>query len=229
MSFGRNLQFLRSISGGMTQEALAEKTGVSRQTVSKWETDAAYPEVEKIVALCEIFSCTMDRLVREDMCLVSEAYTNLREETVAAFRSVRYAVISPEPEEDAIAHVRRWAEQLHVAEPKVIGWDFPSVSQEQLNVHHMHGYGAALVLPEGVSAEALGVGTVFQREQRYMAVTICAMDAGPFEVIPNAYKLLLSAIQANGLRCCHDKGILECFEYEYIRDGVQCMDVFIAI
>ena len=44
MSFGKNLQHLRRLSGGMTQEALAEKMEVSRQTVSKWELDQALPE-----------------------------------------------------------------------------------------------------------------------------------------------------------------------------------------
>lgn len=229
MSFGQNLQFLRRISGGMTQEALAEKTGVSRQTVSKWETDMVYPEVEKIVALCELFSCTMDQLVREDMNLTRDAYINLREETVEAFRSVRYTVISQEPEEDAIAHVERWAERLHLTEPRILGWDFPGVSQEQVNVHHMRGYGAALVLPEGVSAEELGVDVVSQRAQKYLAVTICAPGEQPFDVIPGAYKLLLSYIQTNGLRCCHDKGILECFEHQYFSGGVEYMDVYIAI
>ena len=39
MSFGQNLQFLRKMRNGMTQEDLAEKMSVSRQTVSKWELD----------------------------------------------------------------------------------------------------------------------------------------------------------------------------------------------
>ena len=44
MSFGQNLQFLRKLRNKMTQEELAEKLGVSRQTVSKWELDAACPD-----------------------------------------------------------------------------------------------------------------------------------------------------------------------------------------
>ncbi len=66
MSFGTNLQFLRK-KNEMTQEALAERMDVSRQTISKWESDGAYPEMEKIIALCDMFSCTMDALLREDL------------------------------------------------------------------------------------------------------------------------------------------------------------------
>mgnify|MGYP001106429417 CR=1 FL=1 len=85
MSFGTNLQFLRKMRRQMTQEELAEKMGVSRQTVSKWELDAGYPEMEKVVELCQLFSCTMDQLVREDMALNNAAYSNIREEIVEPF------------------------------------------------------------------------------------------------------------------------------------------------
>ena len=67
MSFGRNLQHLRRLSGNMTQEALAERLNVSRQTVSKWEMDAAQPEMAKALELCRIFSCTLDNLFREEL------------------------------------------------------------------------------------------------------------------------------------------------------------------
>ncbi len=49
MGFGKNLQYLRQLSAGMTQEALAEKLNVSRQTVSKWEMDAATPEMDTML------------------------------------------------------------------------------------------------------------------------------------------------------------------------------------
>ena len=112
MSFGQNLQFLRKMRNRMTQEELAEKMNVSRQTVSKWELDTAYPEISKLAELCTLFSCTMDELVRHDMTLSSDAYSNLRVEWVEALRYIRYAVISQEPESDAIGHVQAWAQKL---------------------------------------------------------------------------------------------------------------------
>ena len=56
MSFGKNLQYLRQLSKNMTQEALAEKLNVSRQTISKWEMDAANPEMDKALEICRIFT-----------------------------------------------------------------------------------------------------------------------------------------------------------------------------
>ena len=55
MSFGRNLQHLRRLSRELTQEALAQRLGVSRQTISKWEMDAAQPDMEKAIELCRVF------------------------------------------------------------------------------------------------------------------------------------------------------------------------------
>lgn len=77
MSFGQNLQFLRKMRNGMTQEELAEIMGVSRQTVSKWELDATYPEMEKMIELCQYFSCSMDQLVRENINVGNEAYSDM--------------------------------------------------------------------------------------------------------------------------------------------------------
>lgn len=66
MTFGENLQFLRKRLS-MTQEDLAEKMEVSRQSVSKWESNAAYPETETILRLCDLFHCDMDTLLRGDV------------------------------------------------------------------------------------------------------------------------------------------------------------------
>ena len=66
MSFGTNLQFLRD-KAGMTQEGLAESLQVSRQSVSKWESDTSLPEMEKLLVLCELFHTDLDTLLRGDV------------------------------------------------------------------------------------------------------------------------------------------------------------------
>ena len=86
MSFGKNLQYLRQLSAGMTQEALAERLNVSRQTISKWEMDAANPEMDKALELCKVFNCALDKLCRDDMDQHSSAYSNRLGEKVPRFR-----------------------------------------------------------------------------------------------------------------------------------------------
>ena len=63
MSFGKNLQYLRQLSKNMTQETLAEKLNVSRQTVSKWEVGESTPDMEKLVAISALFEISLDELV----------------------------------------------------------------------------------------------------------------------------------------------------------------------
>lgn len=66
MKFGENLYNLRK-SAQMSQEKLAEKMEVTRQSVSKWENGESYPEMEKIMKLCNIFHCKINNLVHENM------------------------------------------------------------------------------------------------------------------------------------------------------------------
>ena len=51
---------------GLSQEQLAEKIGVSRQAISKWESGTSTPELEKLLALSECFHITLDELVKEE-------------------------------------------------------------------------------------------------------------------------------------------------------------------
>ncbi len=64
MRFGENLKKLRTRKK-LSQEELAEKIGVSRQSVSKWETGEAYPEMNNILTLCKIFHCHINDLVND--------------------------------------------------------------------------------------------------------------------------------------------------------------------
>ena len=51
----------------LTQEGLADRLGVSRQAVSRWEVDAAFPETEKLLALSKLFGCSIDYLLNNDI------------------------------------------------------------------------------------------------------------------------------------------------------------------
>lgn len=64
MKFGDNLRNLRK-SKKLSQEELSEKVGVSRQSVSKWESGAAYPEMNNMLILCKIFNCRINDLLSE--------------------------------------------------------------------------------------------------------------------------------------------------------------------
>lgn len=66
MSLGQNLQFLRK-RDNITQEQLAETLEVSRQSVSKWESDTSYPEMDKLIQLSNFFHCSLDDLVQKDV------------------------------------------------------------------------------------------------------------------------------------------------------------------
>ena len=65
MTLGSKIQMLRKRQG-MSQEKLADELGVSRQAVSKWELDAALPDIANVVALSRMFSVTTDYLLKDD-------------------------------------------------------------------------------------------------------------------------------------------------------------------
>lgn len=64
MEIGNKLNQLRKLSG-MTQEQLAEKLNVSRQTISKWESGSTSPDLESIVKVSKLFHVSLDDLLTE--------------------------------------------------------------------------------------------------------------------------------------------------------------------
>lgn len=59
---GAKMQEYRK-KAGLSQEEFADKIGVTRQAVSKWETDKAYPDLDKLVAICDIFQVSIEELI----------------------------------------------------------------------------------------------------------------------------------------------------------------------
>ncbi len=96
MSLGNNISFLRR-QKKMTQEQLADRVNVTRQTVSRWEVDEVVPELDRLVELCGIFACKLDTLVREDLSDQSEIYSEIRIKRMAPFKMAAYVIISSDP------------------------------------------------------------------------------------------------------------------------------------
>ena len=63
MNLSDRIQSLRKIRG-MSQEELADRVGVTRQAVSKWESEQSMPDLDKVIALSEIFEVTTDFLLK---------------------------------------------------------------------------------------------------------------------------------------------------------------------
>lgn len=66
MTIGEKIAKFR-VAGGISQEQLAEKIGVSRQSVSKWEVDQALPQIDKVLQLCDLFGVAADELLRDQI------------------------------------------------------------------------------------------------------------------------------------------------------------------
>lgn len=66
MTLGEKIQKLRK-QRGLSQEALAEKVTVTRQTISKWELGQSLPDLDFIAQLSDIFSVSSDYLIKDEM------------------------------------------------------------------------------------------------------------------------------------------------------------------
>ena len=63
MNMADRIQYLRKTKG-FSQEELADKVGVSRQAVSKWESEQSTPDIEKIIIMSELFEVTTDYILK---------------------------------------------------------------------------------------------------------------------------------------------------------------------
>ncbi|GAB6110137.1 helix-turn-helix domain-containing protein [Fusibacter bizertensis] len=71
MELGKQIKKYRS-ELMLSQETLAEKVYVSRQTISNWETDKSYPDVNSLVLLSEVFQISLDQLIKGDIAFMKE-------------------------------------------------------------------------------------------------------------------------------------------------------------
>ena len=81
MDFGDKLKQYR-LKEGLSQEQLAEKIGVSRQAITKWETKRSLPDVENMIILAELFKRTLEELVLDEVKKQDEKRLVFESETV---------------------------------------------------------------------------------------------------------------------------------------------------
>lgn len=71
MEIGNRIKSLRACAD-MSQEDLAGRIYVSRQTIGSWENDKTYPDVQSLLLLSEIFDVTVDSLIKEDVMTMTK-------------------------------------------------------------------------------------------------------------------------------------------------------------
>ena len=220
MFFGGNLQFLRR-TNGMTQEKLASRMGVSRQTVSKWESGEVTPELGKLMELCDVFGCSLDGLLRSD--LTEGKDDRLRPVLVKGFACARYLIISANARRDAEEYMVRWAEKNGL-EPKLLFWGHPWVTREQKRMG-LSGCCAACVLPEGFREKDPDVEIVTQPDGVYAVLSVPYRGTLPAadRIIPG----MLERLPELGLRKSAAKGFLPVFRRYTEVDGAPRMEVFL--
>ena len=86
MTRGQRIQKLRS-DASLSQEAFASMLGVSRQSVSKWEADRAFPEIDKLVVIAEKFGVSCDWIITGEDILVEETDTKEESDKVTLSRA----------------------------------------------------------------------------------------------------------------------------------------------
>ena len=89
MTLGEKIAKQRKESN-YTQEQLAEILGVSRQSISKWESDIAYPETDKLLTMGRLFDCSMDYLLKDE---ITEKTGKEREETVPVLEKIQATIL----------------------------------------------------------------------------------------------------------------------------------------
>lgn len=114
MTFEENLQSLRA-ERRMTQEQLAMLVGVSRQAISKWESGKAYPEMDKLLILCDLFDVTLDSLVLGDTTAQSMRASADSDEHASAQEHVDATPMPTGPVQDVTGydeHMNRFSNRI---------------------------------------------------------------------------------------------------------------------
>ncbi len=92
MDIGSMLKTAR-IDAGMTQEKAAEALGVSRQTISNWETGKTYPDIFSVIRMSDLYSVSLDHLLKEETSMKESYAEYLKQSTDTVASSERLSKI----------------------------------------------------------------------------------------------------------------------------------------
>ncbi|KAA8829460.1 helix-turn-helix transcriptional regulator [Bifidobacterium myosotis] len=167
MSFRTNLQYLRS-QRNMTQEQLAMLLGVSRQAISKWESDKAYPEMDKLLAICDLFGCTLDDLVLGDVSHPASGLANARQ-SVGAPASAEIPANASAVTPAATPLAASAASQAGTASPVKT----PAALPRDLTGYDAHRRMFATLIASGIAVivASVGVANLFDEENSIIGVS----------------------------------------------------------
>ena len=114
MELGKRLKEYRNQSG-MTQDDLAERLYVTRQTISAWENDKSYPDIHSLLMLGDLFHVSLDTLVKGDIEIMKET---IDQADIRNFKrdSNIYAILLPTVDYKTCATVIERIEQLFYQE-----------------------------------------------------------------------------------------------------------------
>lgn len=90
MEIGKKLKKAR-LDSGMTQEKLAEKINVSRQTISNWENEKSYPDIISVIEISNLYSISLDLLLKGDKKMIN--YLDESTNTVKSNKRLMVAII----------------------------------------------------------------------------------------------------------------------------------------
>lgn len=108
MNLGSQIKKYRS-ELSMSQDELAEKIFVSRQSISNWENDKTYPDIKSLLLLSEVFQVSLDQLVKGDLEIMrreidKQEFLEMQKDALIAFGFLIFMLIAPIP----LVHFFHW-------------------------------------------------------------------------------------------------------------------------
>lgn len=162
-----------------------------------------------------------------------DVYSEICLTTVERFKIARYVIISPNPEDDVMEHMAKWAKNSGLLDypgyaPRLIGWDFPFLSEEQKEQFGLRGYVAAYIIPEDFQPACHGAELAYVETDHYAKITVTDPFSAPFDRIPGAYgKIYEYASERQMVAQSYENRI--CMEEVYVKEGTTYMDVYVPV